>query len=82
MKVTHPLPVGCRTVSELIMEVTYTDVGLVKLADAERFSNVTFQSESISGSTWLKRLGSVKKLQVGDFVYLDSPGTGSLEGAL
>ncbi|KIN02433.1 hypothetical protein OIDMADRAFT_102604 [Oidiodendron maius Zn] len=68
MKVTHLLPVGGRTVSELIMEVTYTDVGLVKLADAERFSNVTFQSESISESTWLKRLGN-------------SPDTGSLEGS-
>lgn len=65
MKVTHLLPVGGRTVSELIMEVTYTDVGLVKLADAERFSNVTFQSESISESTWLKRLGSVKKCRWG-----------------
>jgi hypothetical protein len=79
--VTHPLPVGGRTVGDLIMEVTHTDIGLVKLADAERFSNVTFQSESISESTRLKRLNSVKKLQVGDFVYLDSPDTGSLEGS-
>jgi hypothetical protein len=80
-KVTHPLPVGGRTVGELIMEVTHTGIGLVKLADTERFSNVTFQSESISESTRLKKLSSVKKLQVGDFVYLDSPDTGSLEGS-
>ena len=80
-KVTHPLPVGGRTVGELIMEVSHTDIGLVKLADGERFSNVTFQSESISESVQLKRLGSVKKLRVGNFVYLDSPDTGSLEGS-
>lgn len=80
-KVTHPLPVSGRTVGELIMKVTDTDIGLMKLADTESFSNVTFQSESISESVPLKRLGSVKKLQVGGFIYLGSPDTGSLEGS-
>ncbi|KAK2777182.1 hypothetical protein FQN52_003207 [Onygenales sp. PD_12] len=78
--INHPLPPGGRNIGELIMEITHTDIALVKLRDTETFSNVTFQNDILPDSIQLKRLTSAKNLKIGDSVFLDSPDTGCLAG--
>ncbi|QSS53113.1 hypothetical protein I7I53_00276 [Histoplasma capsulatum var. duboisii H88] len=77
--VNHPLPSG-RDIGELIMEVTHTDVALVKLRETEKF-NVTFRN-SILESIQLKRFASAKVPPEGNTIYLDSPDTGCVLGSL
>jgi hypothetical protein len=79
-QVIHPLPVGGRSIGDIIMEVSHTDVALVKLAEAERFSNVTFQNNYIPEPVQFQKLISVMDLQRWDIVVLDSPDTGCIEG--
>ena len=81
-RITHPLPAGGRNIGNLIMEVTHTDIALVKLLDTEKFSNVTFQNEIMPEPVQLKRLASVDDHRSGDPVFLDSPDTGCISGTL
>ena len=78
--VTHPLPSSGRHIGELIMEVSHTDIALVKLGDTETFLNKTFQNEEVENPIQLKRLVSVKNCQTWDFVFMDSPDTGFIPG--
>lgn len=77
--VTHPLPAGGRSIGELIMEVSHTDIALVKLRDGEIFSNVIFHNENIQEPVQLKRLVESKDCRRGDPVVLDSPDTGCID---
>lgn len=79
-KVIHPLPAGGRNIGEVIMEVSHTDIALVKLRDGETFSNITFENENIQEPVQLKQLATVKGRRVGDALVLDSPDTGCIDG--
>jgi hypothetical protein len=81
-KVIHPLPAGGRNIGELIMEVTHTEIGLVKLLNAEKFSNITFQNNIIPNAVQLKKLARPKDRRMGDAIVIDSPDTGCIDGAL
>jgi hypothetical protein len=81
-EVIHPLPASGRNIGEVIMEVSHTDVALVKLRDGEIFSNITFQNENIQEPVQLKRLAGIKDHRIGDAVVLDSPDTGCIDGII
>ena len=59
--------------------MSHTDVALVKLVDAERFSNVTFKNDDMPEPVQFKRLISAKHLKGWEIVALDSPDTGCIE---
>ena len=75
--VIHPLPADGRYIGEMIMEVAHTAIGLVRLQDDETFRNITFQNDDMF---YLKKLSSAKDCRTGEYVFLDSPDTGCLEG--
>ncbi|KAK3348912.1 hypothetical protein B0T25DRAFT_458513 [Lasiosphaeria hispida] len=77
----HALPGNGRKIGELVMEVSHTDVALVKLRDTETFSNTTFENGENTQPIQLNRLGSVKGRQRFELVCLDSPDTGLLDGS-
>ncbi|KAL2408196.1 hypothetical protein ABEF95_002454 [Exophiala dermatitidis] len=81
-KVFHALPNGDREIGELIMEVSHTDIALVKLANTETFSNVTFQNDAIPEPIQLRRLLPASQRQKIRDICLDSPDTGFIEGQL
>ncbi|KAJ4688880.1 hypothetical protein HRR80_000248 [Exophiala dermatitidis] len=81
-KVFHALPNGDREIGELITEVSHTDIALVKLANTETFSNVTFQNDVIPEPIQLRRLLPASQRQKIRDVCLDSPDTGFIEGQL
>lgn len=78
--VTHPLPSSGRHIGELIMEISHTDISLVKLGNTETFLNETFQNEEVEEPIQLKRLATVKGRQTWGFVFMDSPDTGFITG--
>lgn len=82
-QVFHALPSNGRKIGELIMEVSHTDIALVKLQDTETFSNNTFQSDNstIPQHTRLEKLVRVQGRQRFELVYLDSPDTGLIDGS-
>ncbi len=79
-RVFHALPGSGRNIGEIIMEISHTDIGLVKLLDTESFSNITFQNNNIMRSIQLKKLVRAKECRGGDPVCLDSPDTGFIDG--
>ncbi|KIY01857.1 uncharacterized protein Z520_01995 [Fonsecaea multimorphosa CBS 102226] len=79
-RVFHAFPSTGRDVGELVMEVSHTDIALVKLRDTETFSNVMFHDELIEQPTQLNKFISAKKYRRSDSVYLRSPNTGFIEG--
>lgn len=78
--VYHPNASGKR-IGEVIMEITHTDVALVKLDDGIEFLNEPFEN-SIMPETpvKLKDFAVVGDARPGDYVFLDSPFTGYMEG--
>ncbi|OAP54118.1 hypothetical protein AYL99_11653 [Fonsecaea erecta] len=69
-----------RVIGELIMEITHTDIALVKLAATEKFSNVTFQNDQMPESTQLRRLCPTEHYGQLSPICLDSPDSGFLDG--
>ena len=69
-RITHPLHASGRNIGKLLMEVTHTDIALVKLLDTEKFSNVTFQNEIMPEPVQPKRLASVDDHRSGDQIRL------------
>lgn len=78
--VYHPSPGTGRQIGELIMEVAHTDVALVKLNKDEAFTNMAFESDILPMPTQFKKFDIAKDVQKGEFVYLDSPDTGLIDG--
>ncbi|ETI21432.1 hypothetical protein G647_07779 [Cladophialophora carrionii CBS 160.54] len=62
-QVFHASPGTGRGIGEVVMEVSHTDIALVKLRDTETFSNVTFQSDKIQEPIQLKQLVSARDHQ-------------------
>ncbi|KAK3363871.1 hypothetical protein B0T25DRAFT_470095 [Lasiosphaeria hispida] len=81
-QVFHAQPGNGRKIGELIMEISHTDITLVKLQDTETFSNMTFQSNNSPNQIQLKKLVPVKGRQRYEEVSLDSPDTGLINGSL
>jgi len=79
-QVYHALPGTGRDIGELIMEVSHTDIALVKLQNTETFSNVTFQNNIIPEPIQLKKLVSAKNWKLISDICLDSPDTGFIDG--
>jgi hypothetical protein len=78
-RVFHPNPQG-RPIGELIMELDHSDIALVLLGGDEIF-NVTWENHDTPQSQPLSSLISAKELHMGDAVWMDTPDTGSIEGA-
>ncbi|EXJ55875.1 hypothetical protein A1O7_08806 [Cladophialophora yegresii CBS 114405] len=79
-QVFHAFPGIGRDVGELVMEVSHTDIALVKLKDTEKFSNITFESDRIPEPIQLKQLAPTASCPRFSLVCLDSPDTGFIEG--
>lgn len=78
-RVYHPHG-GGREVGEPIMEITHTDVALVKLT-TEAFVNEVFQNTIIPGPpVRLEEFVRSGDITTGENVFLDSPFTGYVEG--
>lgn len=78
--VYHPNACG-RRIGEIIMEITHTDVALVKLDHGIEFLNEPFQNSIIPDSPIRLKGFAVKgDAGPGDYVFLDSPFTGYMEG--
>lgn len=77
--VWHAFPGTGRDIGELIMEVSHTDVALVKLHDRETFSNITFQNDSIPVPIQLKKFVKSTDYPRRSIMCLDSPDTGYIE---
>ncbi|KAK3363877.1 hypothetical protein B0T25DRAFT_597419 [Lasiosphaeria hispida] len=80
-QVFHARPGNGRRIGKLIMEISHTDIALVKLQDTETFSNMTFQSDNSPNQIQLKKLVRVKSRQLYNIVSLDSPNTGFINGS-
>lgn len=81
-KVYHPVA-EAKEVGELIMELTHTDVGLVRLHDGVQFINHTFENTLLEAdSVQLKGFTGAldRSMKYGDSVYMNSPWTGYGEG--
>ncbi|KIW18100.1 hypothetical protein PV08_02387 [Exophiala spinifera] len=78
--VYHALPSTGRDIGELIMEVTHTDIALVKLQDEETFSNTTFQNDLTPEPVQLKKFVRCEEYQRQSIIHLDSPDTGFIDG--
>jgi hypothetical protein len=81
-QVMHPLPSLGRNIGELIMEVSHTDVALVKLRDTESFDNVTFCNDEMPEPIQLQRFVRAKDLGRFTPIAIDSPDTGHVDGRL
>jgi hypothetical protein len=79
-QVFHTFPGTGRRIGDLIMQVSHTDIALVKLQDAETFSNVTFQNHRTPEPIQLKRMVSAQNYQRFGLICLDSPDTGFIDG--
>jgi hypothetical protein len=79
--VYHPSLTEGRNIGELILEITHTDVALVKLNTNEKFVNVTFQNDILTRPMQLRRFARVEGMR-GGIAMLDSPDTGFIEGTL
>jgi hypothetical protein len=79
--VYQPSPTGGRNIGELAMEITHTDVALIKLKAGEEFVNVTFQNDILAEPMQLRRFARAGRMR-GGIVMLDSPDTGFIEGTL
>ncbi|KAJ5961086.1 uncharacterized protein N7479_008236 [Penicillium vulpinum] len=79
-KVFHPCASG-KEIGRIIMEITHTDIAIVKLHDDIPFVNNTFES-TIEGirPTQLQNFVNVDSLMPGDSVYMNSPFVGYSEG--
>ncbi|OAP60401.1 hypothetical protein AYL99_05403 [Fonsecaea erecta] len=78
--VWHPFPGTGRDIGELCMEVSHTDIALIRLHDNEKFSNITFQSDSIPAPIQLKKFVGSRECLRRSIMCLDSPDTGFIEG--
>jgi hypothetical protein len=66
---------------ELIMEITHTDVALVKLKRDKEFVIRTFQSDILTEPMQLQRFVRAGRMR-GGTIMLDSPDTGFIKGTL
>lgn len=77
----HPSPNGGLSIGELVMEITHTDVAMVKLNTDKEFANVTFQNDIFTEPMQLRQFVRAGRTR-GGIVMLDSPDTGFIEGTL
>lgn len=78
--VFHP-SAGCKNIGQIIMEISHTDVALVKLHDEVQFVNETFESPlDGAGPVQLQEFIPADETQVGSFVYMNNPFAGYSEG--
>ena len=79
-KVFHPLT-GHREIGEVILEITHTDVAIVKLHEGVEFVNVAFENTLVGGPpVQLRQFARANETQTGSFIYMDNPFTGYIEG--
>jgi hypothetical protein len=79
--VYHPFPIGGQNIGGLVMEITHTDVALVKLKADKEFVKVTFQNDILTEPMQLRRFIRAGRMR-GGIVMLDSPDTDCIEGTL
>ncbi|KAJ5701057.1 hypothetical protein N7488_008605 [Penicillium malachiteum] len=78
--VYHPYFPG-QVVGEVIMEISHTDIALVKLTDGIEFVNEPFENTLVPIPPFkLARFARAAETRIGDDVYLDSPFSGLVEG--
>ncbi|PYI26357.1 hypothetical protein BP00DRAFT_440065 [Aspergillus indologenus CBS 114.80] len=76
----HPTAEGT-DIGQLIMEVPYTDVALVKLNGDVQFVNETFETTSLGVlPTRLEEFIPANESQIGTHVFMNNPFTGHSEG--
>lgn len=79
-RVFHPSG-GGRDIGRLIMELTYTDIAIVKLNENVQFVNETFEATSLGvPPTALVEFIPADETQIGSEVYMNNPFTGYSEG--
>ncbi|KAL2825017.1 hypothetical protein BDW59DRAFT_172526 [Aspergillus cavernicola] len=77
--VYHPNSDG-KVIGEIIMELTHTDVALVKLNNGIHFENKPFENILLPAAPFpLKESGRANTTRIGDSVYMDSPFSGFVE---
>ena len=77
--VFHPRREDGRLIGHMTKRIGNTGVGLVSLCPGESFANETFASAGNDSSSLLAGLGTAKKF---DFVAMDSPYTGYIDGQI
>jgi len=70
-----------RTIGEAVVEISFTDVSLLKLKDDVVFTNQTFETDTGLSPELTRLRASEDELPWGP-CYLDSPYTGNMEGAV
>lgn len=79
-KVFHPLA-GQREIGKVIMELSHTDVAIVKLHEGVQFVNEAFDNTLVEGPPMqLRQFAQAKETQIGSYIYMDNPFTGYIEG--
>ena len=79
-KVYHPSANG-REIGELILELSHTNISLVKLHNNVQYVNETFKTSTMPDSpVRFKGFPKANETRSGDFVYMESPFNGFLEG--
>ncbi|KAE8421589.1 hypothetical protein BDV36DRAFT_304697 [Aspergillus pseudocaelatus] len=79
-RVFHP-SAGGREIGHLTMELTYTDIAIVKLHENVQFVNETFEATSLGvPPTTLVDFIPADETQIGSEVYMNNPFTGYSEG--
>lgn len=78
-EVWHPNPNG-HVVADLVRELSGTDVALAKLRPGVHFVNETFEHDIHPHGVRLSSFVAPGTMKIGDFVWMDSPYTGLLDG--
>lgn len=78
-RVFHP-SAGGKDVGQITMEISHTDVTLVKLHEEVHFVNEKFESPLDGAPTQLKAFVPVDETQIGSRVYMNNPFLGYSEG--
>ncbi|KAL2823412.1 hypothetical protein BDW59DRAFT_98686 [Aspergillus cavernicola] len=79
-QVYHPSHAGTR-IGEVIMELTHTDISLVKLDEGMEFNNEPFENTIIPAPPFkFAGFSRAAETRIGDHIFLDSPFAGFLEG--
>ncbi|EEH02641.1 conserved hypothetical protein [Histoplasma capsulatum G186AR] len=79
-RVFHPFE-GAKDIGQIIMELSHTDIALVKLHDGVNFENETFESPlSVATPTRLKEFVLANNTQIGSEIYMNNPYLGYSEG--
>lgn len=63
------------------MEITYTNIAIVKLHEGVQFINETFENTIVGGPpVQLREFARASEIQIGSELYMDNPFTGYVEG--